>query len=121
MEDEKHLYDFKVIKNKIQHLPGNDSIYLTPGDLKSKIPQQRTAEQLLNLFHSHQFSFDPESAYHLFRRVAFVIPKDKKLGGELACTGEYKTRTLKDPRYSDKRMQSLLTTVGENLHQMNAV
>ena len=38
MEEEKHLYDFKVIKNKIQHMPEQDSIYLSPQELGAKIP-----------------------------------------------------------------------------------
>ena len=29
IEEEKYLYDFKVIKNKIDILPENDSIYLS--------------------------------------------------------------------------------------------
>jgi hypothetical protein len=55
----------------------------------------------------------------VFRRVARAIPLDAQYGGELACTSNYKLRENSDPRFTDRRMQLLLTNLTMSLHEMS--
>ena len=100
-----------------------DKIYLTKGEIAYhlRLPQnQKSADKLLNFYHSRQFSFDAESLFEVFRRIARAIPMDSRFGGQdFACTSRYRFRSKDDPRFTDRRMQVLLRCLTSNLHQFD--
>lgn len=44
---------------------------------------------------------------------------DAQFGGKLACTGRYKLRKKDDPRFTDRRMQTLLRAIILNIPKFN--
>ena len=97
-------------------------MYLSKAELGQlvRLPQiQRNADKLLNVYNSHQFSFDIANLYELFRRVARAIPLDNQFGGVFAATSQYRLRSKDDPRFTDRRMQALIGSITQNLHQFN--
>jgi len=53
----------------------------------------------------------------VFRRIARAIPLSRAEGGQakLASTFKFEFRGREDPRFVDRRMQSLLATIQDNL------
>jgi hypothetical protein len=76
MEERRQEYDFKLIKRKFKQ-PTNDKVYMEPEEIDRMIKQpqmQARAEDLLNLFQNHQFSFGADQCVDLYKRVARAIP-----------------------------------------------
>jgi hypothetical protein len=76
MEERRQEYDFKLIKRKFKQ-PTNDKVYMEPEEIERMIRQpqmQARAEDLLNLFQNHQFSFGGDQCVDLYKRVARAIP-----------------------------------------------
>ena len=85
---------------------------------------QSSADRLLNLWQDYQFSFEAncfDSTVEVFRRVARAIPLSRQEGGTThASTFKFQFRNREDPRLMDRRMQSLLRVLNDNLHKANA-
>ena len=123
IEANQELYDFKVVRRKLI-LEKEERVYLSKAevDARVRLPHiQSSPEKLLNVYDKHKFSFDHESLSEIFKRVARALPLDSKNGGMVACTQKYSARNWDDPRFSDKRMQALLTALSKNMHKFDAV
>ena len=56
----------------------------------------------------------------MYKRVARAIPMNSKEGGKMAgSVGKYQFRSKEDPRYIDRRMQSLLRKIEDNFDKYN--
>ena len=79
---------------------------------------------MLTLWQNYQFSFESNSfdaVVELFRRVARAIPLNRLEGGtQHASSFRFEFRDREDPRFADRRMQSLLRVINENLHKADA-
>ena len=119
MEQDSDKYDFRVIKGKMNFDVTQDRAYQSSEEIRQFLRQpqiQHSADKLLNYYHSHQFSFGRDELYDVFRRVARAIPMDNQFGGpEFASTNRYKFRARNDPRFTDRRMQSLLNAITKQL------
>ena len=123
VEQKKEEYDFKYIKRKFDYTAEKDNVYLEPAKLDKLIRQpqiQKRAEDLLNLFQNHQFSFNHEQCLQIYKRVAKAIPSNIKEGGEMAGSAKFAFRFLEDPRFADRRMQNLLRKLSEHFSKYNA-
>ena len=59
---------------------------------------------------------DPTLTFEILRRLARAIPLNRLEGGhKLASSFTYELRHREDPRFADRRMQSLLKSVYENI------
>ena len=55
-------------------------------------------------------------AFELFRRIARSIPITRDEGGpSTASTFKFRMRDREDPRFTDRRMQSLISFIQENI------
>lgn len=93
-------------------------MYSGEADLDNKIYDvtiQGQASRLLDVWHNNQFACKPRHIFELFRRVARAIPLNRDYGG-FAPIFKYVLRTTEDPRFADRRMQSLLQAILDNLH-----
>lgn len=81
----------------------------------------------MNIWQSNKFAFQVANkegkegchlAFEILRRVARAIPITKDEGGpSTASSFTYKMRDREDPRFTDRRMQSLLVYIEENLEK----
>ena len=84
-------------------------------------PQIQTrAEDLLNLYQNHQFSFNHEQSLQIFKRVARAIPMNSREGGQMAGSVKFAFRSREDPRFTDRRMQNILRKLDENFDKFDS-
>jgi hypothetical protein len=73
----------------------------------------------MNLYMNYQFSFNHEQALQIYKRVARVIPMNSREGGEVAGGAKFAFRSREDPRFTDRRMQSLLRNLDDNFQKFS--
>ena len=114
MEKEKYKYDFRYIKQSM-NFTDEDKVYLEEGDLDLKIKAALTSNEVLNVFQDHKFSMNYNHAISVFYKLTKLIPVDKYTDMKM---GEYKLRNPNDPRFTDRRMQALLSMLKESMDKM---
>jgi hypothetical protein len=113
MNKEEYKYNIKYFTHNASFSDKNP--YLSTSELDKKIMNCVTSNELLNTFHNHSFSIEVPQLISIIFKLAKVIP-DTYTEDQF---GKYHLRTLKDPRWKDRRMQGLLRYLEESIPKMH--
>lgn len=73
--------------------------------IRRKIRMTQSAKKLLNIVHDNRLSIDKSNAITIYFMLTKLWKNNQTSGIKL---GKYQLMSLKDPRYTDRRMQSLI-------------